>query len=94
MQEYNEYLQEKIMFLEEEDELYKKCTKALNSYANAMRRKNSDFIAIASSMKKVKSCFKNEPIVINGDSLVVLLSLVKHQKWQLNEKLKKKLVWM
>ena len=58
MQEYNEYLQEKIMFLEEEDELYKKCTKALNSYANAMRRKNSDFIAIASSMKKVVDLFE------------------------------------
>ena len=58
MQEYNEYLQEKIMFLEEEDELYKKCTKALNSYANAMRRKNSDFVAIASSMKKVVDLFE------------------------------------
>ena len=58
MQEYNEYLQEKIMFLEEEDELYKKCTKALNSYANAMRRKNSDFIAIAASMKKVVDLFE------------------------------------
>ena len=58
MQEYNEYLQEKILFLEEEDELYKKCTKALNTYANAMRRKNSDFVAIATSMKKVVDLFE------------------------------------
>lgn len=58
MQEYNEYLQEKIMFLEEEDELYEKCTKALNNYAKAMKRKNSDFVAIAASMKKVVDLFE------------------------------------
>jgi hypothetical protein len=40
--------------------------------------------ADASSMKKVRCFFKNELTATNGDSPVVLLSLVKHLKWQPN----------